>query len=80
MNTENVVETSSVIPVIVADSVEPSPVIPNGEGINVGEIDEKNDRRYSPRKVVNVDGTISYGLKADGTPRRRPGRKAKSVS
>lgn len=31
-------------------------------------------------KTIAADGTISYGLKKDGTPRGRPGRKPKSIS
>ncbi len=41
------------------------------------EIPPKADRRKGERKVQNADGTVSYGLKADGTPRKKPGRKAK---
>lgn len=35
----------------------------------------KMDRRCGKRKV-ETDGIVSYGLKADGTPRGKPGRKA----
>lgn len=40
----------------------------------------KVDHRKGERKVKNDDGTISYGLKADGTPRSKPGRKAKPAN
>ncbi len=39
----------------------------------------KADRRRGDRKTVNADGTISYGFKADGTPRSKPGRRAKTA-
>ncbi len=40
----------------------------------------KVDRRKGERKVQNVDGSVSYGLKADGTPRKKPGRKPKAIN
>lgn len=30
-------------------------------------------------KVVRADGSISYGFKKDGTPRKAPGRKPKAI-
>lgn len=40
----------------------------------------KVDRRKGQRKTVNTDGTVSYGFKADGTPRKKPGRPAKPAT
>lgn len=40
----------------------------------------KVDSRKGSRKVKNADGTVSYGVKADGTLRQKPGRKAKPVN
>jgi hypothetical protein len=36
---------------------------------------EKADNRKGKRRVDHADGTRSYGLKADGTPRSKPGRR-----
>lgn len=36
--------------------------------------DVKSDHRKGSRKTVNPDGSISYGFKKDGTPKKRPGR------
>lgn len=38
----------------------------------------KADNRRGPRKTVSADGSVSYGVKADGTPRRKPGRPSKA--
>jgi len=35
----------------------------------------KTDRRCGSRRVIDVEGNVSYGLKEDGTPRKKPGRK-----
>ena len=35
----------------------------------------KTKKRGGKRKVVDKDGNISYGFKADGTPKKQPGRK-----
>lgn len=53
------------------DFVVPEPVVKAAP--------KAGDRRYGDRKTVNADGSVSYGTKADGTPRKRPGRPAKSV-
>lgn len=40
----------------------------------------KMDRRSGSRKVVDpVTGAVSYGFKADGSPRKAPGKPRKSV-
>ena len=39
----------------------------------------KVDRRKGIRKEVAADGTVSYGFKADGTPRSKPGRRPKAA-
>ena len=43
------------------------------------EAPAKTDRRKGSRKTTNADGTVSYGLKADGTPRSKPGRRPKAA-
>lgn len=79
MNTENVRETSSVTPSIAAEI--PAPVaVPAIPADVVVDAEGTNDRRFGTRKIENVDGSVSYGLKTDGTPRKRPGRKPKAVS
>lgn len=62
---ENVVEVAPVVvpAVVVADETPQA---------------EKVDRRKGKRRVDNADGTRSYGFKADGTPRKKPGRPAKA--
>lgn len=40
---------------------------------------EKVDRRKGKRRVDNADGSTSYGFKADGTPRKKPGRRPKAA-
>ena len=40
----------------------------------------KVDRRKGERKVKNADGSVSYGFKADGTPRAKPGRRPKAAN
>lgn len=37
----------------------------------------KIDHRKGKRKIINMDGSVSYGLKADGSPRKPPGKKKK---
>lgn len=38
----------------------------------------KKKGKGGSRKVILPDGTVSYGFKADGTPKKAPGRKPKS--
>lgn len=59
---ENVVE---VAPVVVPAVVDEAPQA------------EKEDRRKGKRRVDHADGTTTYGFKADGTPRKKPGRPGK---
>lgn len=82
METEFVSEVSEINPMITAETPTPvsSPVVPVDININGTTTSEDTDRRFGNRKVENADGTISYGLKVDGTPRRKPGRKPKSAS
>ena len=41
-------------------------------------VEAKTDNRKGQRKSTGTDGTVSYGVKPDGTPRRKPGRRPKS--
>lgn len=66
---ENVVE--NFVPVL----VEPGEVPAVVDAAPVVEAAAKEDRRKGKRRVDNDDGTRSYGLKADGTPRSKPGRR-----
>lgn len=43
--------------------------------VNEAPAVEKVDNRKGKRRVDHADGTRSYGLKADGTPRSKPGRR-----
>lgn len=61
-NFESVAE-SVVAPVIVETVAPEAPVA------------EKVDRRQGKRRIDHADGSVSYGLKADGTPRSKPGRR-----
>lgn len=63
---ENVVE--NVVEAAAPVAVEVAPVV------------EKTDRRKGARKSQLADGTVSYGFKADGTPRKKPGRPAKPAA
>lgn len=80
MNTETIRETTgTTTPVIVAEIPAAVPV-PAAPVVVVGDVEQTNDRRFGTRKTENADGSVSYGLKTDGTPRKRPGRKPKSAS
>lgn len=56
--------------VVAAPAVTEAPAAP---------VAPKQDRRKGSRKTLNADGTVSYGVKADGTPRSKPGRRPKAA-
>lgn len=78
--------TGAPVPVVVMPPIAIAPIVAAPE--IAGDLDlpavavpaPKVDRRKGERKVQNPDGTVSYGLKADGTPRAKPGRKAKPAA
>ena len=53
-------------------------VPPTGAVVPMAAAEVKVNHRKGPRKVVAADGSVSYGFKLDGTPKKRPGRPAKS--